>query len=132
MDMLKFITVFQEALNSLSSSFQEQDPACSGMNELPKEVPPNEHFPKYGPTFHLVGDRPDCTSLLTVPLGHELQSAVEKPCQQVRSVSLYIKSHHGKEIRELDFGQDDFTPAFKTGRARTKKNLEGITMAAKG
>ena len=82
--------------------------ACEGprpgmlWNELPKDMPPHEHFPRYGPEFRLVGQRPSCE-----PSNEMISSNLVDILKDVKLTGMYISSVREKENRSFAFVQDD-------------------------
>jgi hypothetical protein len=113
--------------------------ACEGArpgmlwNDLPKDIPPHEHFPRYGPEFRLVGEKPTYDLLLRTDISTD--ETVRRAVKEVQLTALYIQSQREKENRVINFdgGNNDQDDAFahevvvmskkKTGKGRRRRRV---------
>lgn len=83
--------------------------ACEGArpgmlwDELPKDIPPHEHFPRYGPEFRLVGDKPSYRGVANKSNGTVPSCLLGEVHKAVQLTALYISAYREKENKAFTF-----------------------------
>ena len=87
--------------------------ACEGArpgmlwNELPKDMPRHDYFPRYGPDFSLVGECPSMKEKGSeYSKGGDYGNVLKESKKAVDLALLYIQSQKNRERMDFDFGVD--------------------------
>jgi acetoin utilization deacetylase AcuC-like enzyme len=102
--------------------------ACEGprpgmlWDELPKDVPRHEYFPRYGPEFQLIGERP-----VLRDFGSEWSQSqddytkvLREAHEAVNLTAIYLESERNKENRGFQFEEDDALLVNSTTKSKAK------------